>query len=874
MPRIGLALSGGGFRATLFHLGMIRFMREAGILPTVTHITSVSGGSILAAHLVLNWERYNDTLAEFDAAAAELIRLVHLDVRNRVVRRYPLAMPLRALRRLAFRRPDRQLTRTGLLEYHYEKYLYGDTCLFQLRDRPRLYILATNLSEGCLCAFTRDGLLMQRRRPGHRFEFDRIHTGLATIPMAVTASSAFPGFFPPLELRGEDIGADSSKFSRSVFTDGGVYDNLGVRMFRHLERSLLVREIRIGRDDFADAEHVGHVLESAEQSPEDTPLRRLAQMIALPRSAGPPAGSGDEHLDGLLQGLWDVMNHVNLAREPAFARLSSPDADLELALDAARKTDDRLEPGEQLWLNRQLVEAAFQEATRQPCFRTPNACFDAVLVSDAGRPFRVVSDARAGGLVATSMRATEIVMNRVWQLETDVFAGAPGFVFAPISKVVELDEDPTADHPEIQRMAAGIRTDLDRFSPLEIRALVRHGYCVGRSACRGRPDLFGTISTNTPWDPLPPPGAISSDPIRVEPLPNADDQGRALEPDLESDESRALTTIPSTPTPEAVAAEERTAAEHLRRAVPAPAPETVQSRTLQRSARRRLWSTLFDYRDWVSYLYVPLLIPILIVLPYFAMKWHYEAQVAQQLIESVAQGNRDFEVMGKLLNEGPVAPFAGKQPEEVQEVMPLDYSGFEVISDTRVYDYRSWRVAAAGTADDQSWGYAYRRMRVRKLTPTANEFVMRFRNQTSGIEARPLNKQVPTALRLRPDAKAEDGKIFDVLDVAFDLAFVPVGEAVDLPVEIMIREPPPERLQAIGLFVDAETEMFSIWLLMPPGRQFESTDVLRYAMGKSASPESIVPANELTSEDGRILSFTLLSLKPGFQYEFRWTFRE
>ena len=70
MPRIGLALSGGGFRATLFHLGMIRFMREAAILPAVTHITSVSGGSILAAHLVLNSERYNGSLSEFDSVAA------------------------------------------------------------------------------------------------------------------------------------------------------------------------------------------------------------------------------------------------------------------------------------------------------------------------------------------------------------------------------------------------------------------------------------------------------------------------------------------------------------------------------------------------------------------------------------------------------------------------------------------------------------------------------------------------------------------------------------------------------------------------------------------------------------------------------------
>jgi predicted acylesterase/phospholipase RssA len=54
MKKIGLALSGGGHRAALYHLGVVRFLRDAGVLPQVTHITSVSGGSIFAAHLALN----------------------------------------------------------------------------------------------------------------------------------------------------------------------------------------------------------------------------------------------------------------------------------------------------------------------------------------------------------------------------------------------------------------------------------------------------------------------------------------------------------------------------------------------------------------------------------------------------------------------------------------------------------------------------------------------------------------------------------------------------------------------------------------------------------------------------------------------------
>jgi predicted acylesterase/phospholipase RssA len=71
--RLGLALSGGGFRATLYHLGVVRFLRDAKLLPSITHITSVSGGSILAAHLVQNWDRYSGTDEQFEAVASEIV---------------------------------------------------------------------------------------------------------------------------------------------------------------------------------------------------------------------------------------------------------------------------------------------------------------------------------------------------------------------------------------------------------------------------------------------------------------------------------------------------------------------------------------------------------------------------------------------------------------------------------------------------------------------------------------------------------------------------------------------------------------------------------------------------------------------------------
>jgi hypothetical protein len=73
---------------------------------------------------------------------------------------------------------NRKLTRTGLLEYHYQYYLYGDTSLFQLSERPQLHLLATNLSEGCLCSFNRNGMIMVRRGLAGEIRLDRIRMGL------------------------------------------------------------------------------------------------------------------------------------------------------------------------------------------------------------------------------------------------------------------------------------------------------------------------------------------------------------------------------------------------------------------------------------------------------------------------------------------------------------------------------------------------------------------------------------------------------------------------------------------------------------------------------------------------------------------------
>src|SRR5262245_38846794 len=343
MRRIGLALSGGGFRASLYHLGLLRFLRDAGILSQVTHITSVSGGSIIAAHVALNWNRYSGSAEEFDGAASEFLSFVRLDIRNRIARRFPLILPLRWPRKL-LGRSNRKLSRPGLLEYHYEKYLYGDVSLFELPETPQLHVLATNLNEGCLCSFTRQGLLMMRPQRGQTIHIDRVHVGLATVAMAVAASSVYPGFFPPLELSGTDVGTSAGEFGHQSYTDGGVFDNLGIRMFHCLERQLLA-DNPLSADDFFDFRQAVEMLRQAGRSGEETPLRRVTQMLlgSGGRSEAPllatdeksqsvplntlevADGDGDELIASRL---WDVMRKYQFYYDPLFAnlRLGDPDA--------------------------------------------------------------------------------------------------------------------------------------------------------------------------------------------------------------------------------------------------------------------------------------------------------------------------------------------------------------------------------------------------------------------------------------------------------------------------------------------------------------------------------------------------------------------
>ena len=73
--------------------------------------------------------------------------------------------------------------------------------------------------------------------------------------------------------------------------------------------------------------------------------------------------------------------------------------------------------------------------------------------------------------------------------------------------------------------------------------------------------------------------------------------------------------------------------------------------------------------------------------------------------------------------------------------------------------------------------------------------------------------------------------------------------------------------------VEAPTIELTRWLLLPPGKEYRSWQMIRYPRGQPDASEQVRPVTEYLADDYSILSFKLLSLEPGYTYELTWLYR-
>jgi NTE family protein len=218
----------------VFHLGALVRLNEAGILPQLDRVSSVSGGSLTAAMLGLRW----GSLDFRDGVAANL--------RSEVIE---------PVLRLAAETIDTCAVVGGIMlpgtvsdkvAAAYDRLLFHGATLQDLPQGtagPRFVINATNVQSGALWRFSQpymaDYLVGQVMRPR------------VPLAAAVAASSAFPPVLSParLELNPGDFVPDKGcplqrePFTReAILTDGGVYDNLGLETAWKRYRTVLVSD--------------------------------------------------------------------------------------------------------------------------------------------------------------------------------------------------------------------------------------------------------------------------------------------------------------------------------------------------------------------------------------------------------------------------------------------------------------------------------------------------------------------------------------------------------------------------------------------------------------------------------------------------------
>jgi len=291
---------------------------------------------------------------------------------------------------------------------------------------------------------------------------------------------------------------------------------------------------------------------------------------------------------------------------------------------------------------------------------------------------------------------------------------------------------------------------------------------------------------------------------------------------------------------------------------------------------RRIWSTLWDYRDWAAYVYVPIVVPILFLLPYFLFKSYRRSQQVSQIVESLAQGSRDLEKMTELM-KGPVQPWVGERAEELPANEKPDLTDYLILQDSRIVDLRNWK-PAAGSDDHSSFVYGYRRLKVQKRPQASADHPFR----VSVLALSPATQVRFPAQQLNPKlySRTVDRAVGDARlvhwDVGADFVKVPPGDSVDLIYEhlspgLFLRDGVGSTTLAFD--VEAETVELTRWLLLPQGTQYRTYRLIRYETGKPKTAEKVEVVTQYLAGDYTILAFKLLALKPGYTYEITWFYR-
>lgn len=233
--KIGLALSGGGYRAAAYHIGTMRALHKLGILENIDVISSVSGGSITAAYYVQNQHKgFNYFERSFiNKLKWNVLWIGFIDI-SFVLSICGLCLyitpgcykiaTILGLLLLLWKFWYNFFPFSKCIEWAYSLQFFKGEKLETISKYPILAINTTDLSTGNQFTFSQEKIACYPYK-------GKLNFTPADFPlsMAVMASSCIPQLFSPIKISSKYF---SGTFDKTpILVDGGLYDNQGAHKF-------------------------------------------------------------------------------------------------------------------------------------------------------------------------------------------------------------------------------------------------------------------------------------------------------------------------------------------------------------------------------------------------------------------------------------------------------------------------------------------------------------------------------------------------------------------------------------------------------------------------------------------------------------------
>lgn len=228
--RLGLALSGGGYRAAAYHIGALRALHKLGVLDKVDVISSVSGGSIIAASYALHdgdYESFEKTFSEKMRKGVLHLALINLTLMFGLVGFatwlggvWGLASSLLVLWFAWYK----VLPVSNLIALQYDRLFFHGKKLNDLKPCPVVTINATDYPTVSQFTFSRE------RMYDYYYGQQAFYHEQFLVSKAVMASSCVPFAFCPVRIPRSFMTNVMNGREKPLLLDGGLYDNQGTHV--------------------------------------------------------------------------------------------------------------------------------------------------------------------------------------------------------------------------------------------------------------------------------------------------------------------------------------------------------------------------------------------------------------------------------------------------------------------------------------------------------------------------------------------------------------------------------------------------------------------------------------------------------------------